>query len=150
MLIKGEILQNLRSVETIVERRQVILALTSLLVNFEMGQELWGLIVCGICKILEVSNNVMSGTLYSNGLIDLPEENTIQITRDTFQKIYSAEPSLVDKFPNLPNEKQYFIQTICGLQYPGGSFQAFAGNYLDPQIFSALKSFAQHFGLQLS
>ena len=109
MLLKGEILQNLRSVETIVERRQVILALTSLLVNFEMGQELWGLIVCGICKILEVSNNVMSGTLYSNGLIDLPEENTIQITRDTFQKIYSAEPSLVDKFPNLPNEKQYFI-----------------------------------------
>ena len=150
MLIKGEILQNLRSIETIVERRAVALALSTLLGSLEIGQEVWAGIVVNLCKVLESTTNIMSGTMYSNGLIDLPEENTIQITKDTFQKIYSAENPVIDKFPQLPNEKQYFIQTICSLQYPGGSLSSFLGTNLDPQIYVALSGYANYFGLHLN
>lgn len=150
MLVKGEILPNLRSIETIVERRAVALALTGLLGNLNIEQEIWGGIIINLCKLLENNSNVMSGTMYSNGLIDLPEENTIQITRDTFQKIYSAEAPLVDKFLQFPNEKQYFIQTVCGLKYPGGSLSAFLGNSIDPQVYSVLSGYANYFGLQLN
>lgn len=149
MLIKGEVLQNLRSVETIVERRAVALALTSLLSSFEIGHELWGLIVVNLCKVLEITTNIMSGTLYSNGLIDLPEENTIQITRDSFQKIYSAENVLIDKYSNFPNEKQYFVQTLCTTQYPGGGLQSYISG-LDQQTIMVLTGYAQYFGLNLN
>ena len=149
MLIKGVILQNLRSIETIIERRAVTLALTTLLNNLEIGQEIWNLIVVNLCKIMENNTNTLSGTIYSHGLIDLPEENTIQITRDSFQKIYSAEVPLIDKYAHLPNEKQVFMHTICNLQYPGGSLSSFLGN-VDAKVVTILTGYANSLGLHLN
>ncbi|OMJ73045.1 hypothetical protein SteCoe_28374 [Stentor coeruleus] len=149
MLVKGQILQNLRSIETIVERRAVILAMSALMQNTEVTNELWINIVISVSKILDSTTNILSGTVYSNGLVDLPEENTIQMTRDSFQKVYSAEIPLTDKYPHLPNEKMFFINTICNQQYPTGSFWSFAGQHLDQQIPTILNRYAQLFNQQI-
>lgn len=150
MLIKGEILQNLRSLETIVERRAAILALSSLLSGLELSNEVWPLVVAAVCKVLEVTTNTFSGTFYSNGLVDLPEENTIQMTRDSFQKIYSAEILPTDKFPGLPNEKEFFIRVIFGANYPGGSFGVYFAGVLDQNSIGLLGRMANAFGISVN
>lgn len=57
----------------------------------------------------------MSGTQYLGGYIDLPEENTMQMSREGYQKIYSAEADPIDKLGNVPDAKRLFMEKMNGL-----------------------------------
>ena len=149
MFLKSEILQNLRSLETVLERRAAILALTSILRSVDTGNEICYLIIQAVCRILDSNTNIFSGTFYSNGLVDLPEENTIQITRDSFQKIYSAEFIPADKYANLPDEKKLFVAEVVGKRYQHGITNYFVG-FEDQNTFSVVQKYAGLYGFQIN
>eukprot|EP00358_Blepharisma_japonicum_P003681 CAMPEP_0202955216 /NCGR_PEP_ID=MMETSP1395-20130829/51598_1 /ASSEMBLY_ACC=CAM_ASM_000871 /TAXON_ID=5961 /ORGANISM="Blepharisma japonicum, Strain Stock R1072" /LENGTH=92 /DNA_ID=CAMNT_0049671535 /DNA_START=925 /DNA_END=1200 /DNA_ORIENTATION=- len=86
--------------------------MTNILAANALNPDVWGAACVNLLKMMEIPTNIASGTMYSNGSVDLPEENTFQMGKDSFQKIYSAEEPLQDKFRDFPNEKMYFLQTV--------------------------------------
>jgi exportin-2 (importin alpha re-exporter) len=149
MLLKGEVLQNLRALETVFERRAAVLALTAILRNVASSDEVCYLIMQAVCRIIDITTNIFSGTLYSNGLVDLPEENTIQVTRDSFQKIYSAEFLPVDKYAAYPDEKKVFVAEATGKQYQHGFTNYFADKG-DQNTFIVLQKLAGLYGISVN
>ena len=149
MFLKSEIVQNLRALETGLERRAAVLALIFILRSVDVDNEICYLIIQAVCRILDSNTNIFSGTLYSNGLVDLPEENTIQITRDSFQKIYSAEFIPVDRYENLPDEKKLFVAEVAGKRFPHGMTGFFVA-LADQHTFSVLQKYAGLYGIQIN
>ena len=150
MLCQGEVAKNLRSVDTAVERKFVAVAITEILKTNIVNQEVWNQLCVNMFKMLEMQVNMTPGVLYSNGLVDLPEENSIQLAKESFQKIYSAEPLTQDKLPNIQNEKHYALQTLVSLQYPTGSFTTYIAPALDETTQNILYTYSQAFSIPLA
>lgn len=146
MLIKGEVMQNLRSVDTIIERRWVGIGLTNVLAANLVTPEVWGQACVNLIKMLEIPTNIASGTVYTNAPVDLPEENTFQMGKDSFQKIYSAELPLQDRYPDFPNEKLYFMQTVTRI--PG--FYRLISQYLDENAQQILQVYSHTFQIPIA
>ena len=150
MLVKAEVNQNVRSVDTSIERKYVAVALTNLLIANILPQDIWIETCISCVKLMETQLNLTSGTQYSNGLIDLPEENTIQMSRDTFQKIYSVDFPPLDKVPSIGNEKELFLKTLTSLSYPSGSLLQVLAPALDSQTHGVLQTYSSAFGIPLA
>ena len=152
MLLKSQLLPNVNSIDTRVERKMAAVAMTNMLTGEGLSEDLWKMMCVTVPKMLELPVNATSGTEYLGHLVDLPEENTQQIARDDFQKIYSAGFDPVDKLHNIPNEREYFLKNV--LQYqprlPGGSLLSFIRPSIDEETFNILQSYAAAFGVVLA
>ena len=150
MLIKGEITTNLRSIDNELSRKMVTVALTELLCwsYGKLDAECWVDFVLNLVRMMEQQVNVMSGTVYIGGYIDLPEENTMQMSREGYQKIYSAEAEPVDKLANVQNAKRLFMEKMNGLNIQGGLVNYIAGK-MTQDVAHALNTYTSGFNIQV-
>ena len=75
-----EILENLMLIETKIERRAVILALSSVLKTLEGENRIYVKIVNGIRSIVNLETDKLNRTVYSNGLVDFQDETTLKVS----------------------------------------------------------------------
>ena len=149
MLMKSQLLPNVSSLDTRVERKLMAVALTNMLVENGMGEEVWKQMAVTVPKMLEMQGNVTSGTEYMGRLIDLPEENTQQMSKDDYQKIYSAGFEPGDKLGNIGNEREYYLKSIVQVRLPAPLMQ-YLRPVLDEETFNILQAYAAAFSVQLN
>lgn len=148
MLLKSQLLPNVNALDTRVERKLMAVALTNMLTEGGLSEELWKQIAVTVPKMLEIQVNATSGTEYLGRLIDLPEENTQQMAKDDYQKIYSAGFEPTDKLPNIANEREYFLKSLLQARLPSPLLQ-YLRPAMDEETFNILQAYAAGFGVQL-
>jgi hypothetical protein len=117
MVIRGEITPNLRSLDSELARKEATHALTILL-EWSWGKlenEIWVDLVCAVIRMMEQNVNVRSGTVYTGNYIDLPEENTMQMSREGYQKVFSCDLEPVDRLASIENIRKFFLEKMNGL-----------------------------------
>jgi exportin-2 (importin alpha re-exporter) len=147
MLVKSVFIPHLRSVETALDRKKVTVAFSDLLSSLQLPQDLWAELFVSVVKMTEMQTNVSYGTIYSGGLVDLPEDSSIIIARESFHRIYSADILEGDLAHHVTNEKQYLMSKIAALPFPNSSLFQFLGPLLDSEVSSILQTYSQAFGI---
>mmetsp|Transcript_31117 Transcript_31117/g.54077 ORF Transcript_31117/g.54077 Transcript_31117/m.54077 type:complete len:961 (+) Transcript_31117:1265-4147(+) len=147
MLIKSELIPHLRTVESALERKKVTVALSDLLTTLQLPQDMWAELFVSVVKMTEMQANVSYGTIYTGGLVDLPEDSSVVIARESFHKIYSADIVEADSVAHVSNEKQYLLSKIASLPFPNSSLFQFLGPLLDGEVSSILQTYSQAFGI---
>ena len=70
------------------------------------------------------------------------------MSREGYQKIYSAEAEPVDKLANVQNAKRMFMEKINGLNIQGGLVKYIAGK-MTQDVAHALNTYTSGFNIQV-